>query len=240
MAERYRTIPLFSPFAGLVAVESLRQGGNLGLHTDDDPAVVRSNRAQLCADLNITPDQLIGSHQVHGDDILVVEQKGYFEGYDGLISDRKGLFLSVTVADCMPLLLFDAQKQVIAAVHAGWRGTVAGIARKCLSMMQNHYGSRPSECYAWLGTCIDECSFETDADVADRFSADFKRWDEQRQKYLIDLKKANQAQLAEAGIPPSQMALSPYSTVLHNENYFSYRKEAGQTGRMLAVIGIVG
>lgn len=103
--------------------------------------------------------------------------------------------------------------------------------------MQLTYGTKPADCYAYVGTCIDECSFEVGEEVAEQFDKEFKRFDSTLGKYLIDLKRANAAQLSSFGIPDNQIEISPFSTITHNEDYFSYRLEKGQTGRMLAVIG---
>jgi copper oxidase (laccase) domain-containing protein len=104
--------------------------------------------------------------------------------------------------------------------------------------MYKKYDSKPSDCFAWVGTCIDPDSYEVDADVGDHFPDAHKRWDTARKKFFIDLKGANKAQLLESGLPEQQIAISPYSTYLHNEHFFSHRKEKGKTGRMLALIGM--
>ena len=104
--------------------------------------------------------------------------------------------------------------------------------------MRDAYGTRPENCWVYLGTCIAERDFEVDADVADHFSEEDKRWNPQRKKFLVDLKKANRDQFLYLGVAPSQIELSPFSTVEDNDRYFSHRAERGLTGRMLAVIGV--
>ncbi|MBC7920963.1 MAG: peptidoglycan editing factor PgeF, partial [Ferruginibacter sp.] len=211
---------------------------NLGLRSGDEAGNVLENRRRFFSSLGIETDHVALSHQVHGDQILLAGTPGNYEGYDALITGRPGLFVAVSVADCVPVLVYDARQRAAAAVHAGWRGTVANIVTKTLQRMAERLGTRPVDCHAYVGTCIDECSFEVDRDVADAFDAPFKRWDEARQKYFIDLKAANAAQLRQFGIPDAQIGISPYSTVRHNEDYFSYRKEGSRSGRMLAVIGV--
>jgi polyphenol oxidase len=147
--------------------------------------------------------------------------------------------LAVSVADCTPILVFDSKNGASAAIHAGWRGTAAGIVEKTLARMAAEYGTRAADCFAYVGTCIDECSFEVGEEVAEAFSADFKRWDAVRGKFFVDLKCANAAQLWAIGLPPAQVEISPYSTVLHNADYFSHRSERGMTGRMMAVMGVI-
>ncbi|MEZ5039579.1 MAG: peptidoglycan editing factor PgeF [Saprospiraceae bacterium] len=236
-----------SSFPYLLVAESTRHGGcspmpyasmNLGLYSEDTAENVQKNRDTWFGRLGIAEGQVAGMHQVHSAEVLLVNQAGQYKGYDALITQQVGLYLTVTIADCTPILLFDAANQAVAAIHAGWRGTVGHIAAKTLAAMNAAFGTKAMDCYAYIGTCIDECSFEVDADVADHFTDPFKRWDEVRQKFFIDLKACNSAVLEKAGIPASQIEQSPYSTVLHNDDYFSYRKEKGKTGRMLGVIGV--
>jgi YfiH family protein len=242
----HRRIPIFASQSGLVAAESTRHGGvslppfeslNLGLSTTDEPQRIEKNRQIFFQSLGLAVEQSASAHQVHGDDVLLVEKPGRYDGFDALITAQSGIFLAVTVADCTPILVADPINRVVAGIHAGWKGTIAGLVRKTVLMMQSQYGSNPENCLAYVGTCIDECSFEVDADVADHFSTPYKRWDADRQKFFIDLKAANRDYLLETGIPSTQIEVSPFSTVLHNEVYFSYRKEKGLTGRMINVIG---
>ncbi|KAA3621700.1 MAG: peptidoglycan editing factor PgeF [Bacteroidetes bacterium] len=232
----------------IVAGESTRLGGyslppfkslNLGLYTEDDKETIQKNRQSFFESLGIKPRQTAGSHQVHGDRIIYVSQPGQYEGYDALICNQKGIFLTVTVADCTPVLIYDSKNEAVAAIHAGWKGTVLEIVRKTLEQMSKQFGTNGEDCHAYIGTCIDECSFEVDADVADNFDLTFKRWDDHLKKFFIDLKAANKKQLLDFGIPDESIEVSPFSTFEHNERYFSYRKEKGQTGRMLGVIGMV-
>jgi hypothetical protein len=104
--------------------------------------------------------------------------------------------------------------------------------------MTKEFGTKAENCYAYIGACISECSFEVDEDVAQFFDSDYKRWDEEKQKFFIDLKACNRSYLLALGVPTQQIETSPYCTVLQNEHFFSYRAEKGKTGRMLAAIGI--
>jgi polyphenol oxidase len=102
------------------------------------------------------------------------------------------------------------------------------------------YASRPADCVAHIGACIGPEVFEVGDEVAAQFAPDFKRWDPQRGKFLVDLKAANRQQLLAAGVPPERVGVSPHCTVLHNRDYFSYRAEGPTSGRMLALIGVRG
>ncbi len=243
----YRRPMIFDPFNALTVAESTRRGGvspapyaslNLGFHTPDQPEHVRENRRRLLEALGWQLDQLAESHQVHGKEVLVVEAAGSYQGHDALVTNRPGILLGIKIADCTPILLFDPVRRVIGAAHAGWRGAAAGVVGRTLEVMAENFGVRPGDCFAYVGVCMDAASYEVDADVADHFPAAFKRWAEARGKFLLDLKGANRAQLRAAGLPEAQIEVSAFSTVLHNEDYFSHRKEKGRTGRQMALIGL--
>lgn len=243
----FRRPSIFSSFDHLITAESTRHGGvstppfaslNLGLSTTDSPAHVAQNQALFWQSLGISPDQIASSHQVHGAEILEITHPGRHEGYDALITNQKDILLTVTVADCTPILIYDHQRRAIAAIHAGWRGTVQEIVSKTVRKMQDTYRTDPAQCYAYVGTCIDECSFEVGEEVADQFDTPYKRFDQAVGKYFVDLKKANRNQLIQAGIPETNIQTSEYSTVIHNQDYFSFRHENGVTGRLLVCIGL--
>ena len=236
-----------SLFSKLTVAESTRLGGvseapfaslKLGLYTEDNAENVMRNRERFCQDLGWQPTLLAGAYQVHGDQVLRVNTPGQWEGYDALVTNRPGVLLSVTIADCTPVLIYDPTTQAVGAAHAGWRGTANQIATKTMLLMRDAYGSRPEDCWVYVGTCIGNKDFEVDADVAHHFTPTYKHWDAERKKFLVDLKKANQDQFSRLGVPPRQIEVSPFSTVANNERYFSHRAERGLTGRMIAVIGI--
>lgn len=247
-APLYRPSKWMKEVSGLVMVESTRHGGispapynslNVGWSTADTDENTYENRHRLLASFGALHAMLASSHQIHGSEVLVATKPGRYDGYDAMITNVNGLLLSVSVADCTPVLVVDPNTPAVAAIHAGWKGTMAGIVGKTIRAMQEHFDTDPEDCLAFIGTCIDECSFEVDADVADHFDSVFKSWDEQRQKFFIDLKKANRQQLIDAGLPDAQIEVSPYSTVLHNTDYFSHRAEKGLTGRFMGLVGLL-
>ncbi len=231
----------------LVVAESTRHGGvstgpyaslNLGKHTADAPECVEENRRRFSTAVGFRPEQLAYSAQVHGTEVLRVEASQIFSGYDALVTQKPGIVVAVSVADCAPVLVYDTRHRAVAAIHAGWRGTVGGIVSKTLQAMAQWFGTRGSDCFAYVGTCIDECSFEVGPEVAVQFDRAFVRFDPSQKRYFVDLKGAIAQQLRDWGLPEEQIAISPYSTVLHSEDYFSHRKSGGCTGRMMAVIGL--
>jgi YfiH family protein len=230
---------IFSHIPQLVAGISTRHGGvssqvyqslNLGVHTDDDPVAISSNLDLFCADLGISPDALARSYQVHGSEIWTSVSPGYESGYDAIMTQEPGIFAGVGIADCCPILLADPKQEVAAAIHAGWKGTVAQIVHKTASALIAG-GSNPEDILAYIGPCISLEHFEVGDEVAEQF--EFK--ERRGARWHVDLKATNAAQLQALGI--SQIEISDYCTVANNDLFFSHRKEQGITGRMLAVIG---
>lgn len=238
---------IFTSFSNLIAAQSTRHGGvspapyqslNLGLFTNDESSNVQENRRRFFSSLDVEEYQVAGSFQVHQDQVKVVEVPGQWDGFDALITRQKEVFLTVTIADCVPVLLYDPVQQAVAAIHAGWRGTVAQVVVKTLREMERQYQTKPANCLAFIGTCIDGDHYEVGLEVAEHFSALQKKWRPDRQKFYVDLKKANLDQLQSQGVQPKNIETSPYCTVADNDTFFSHRKEKGTTGRMLAVIGM--
>jgi polyphenol oxidase len=243
----FRCPAIFKSFPELISGESTRHGGvstspyaslNLGGSTQDAPENVSENNRRFFEALGVPLDIVAKSHQIHGSEILKVSEPGRYTGYDALITSVPNVQLAVTIADCTPILLFDPVGKAVAAIHAGWRGTVAEIVRKTVESMQKEFETNPAHCVAYVGTCIDDCSFEVGEEVAENFASPYKRWDVDKEKFFVDLKAANRDQLTKAGVRPENIEISRYSTVLNNEDYFSYRLEKGITGRMLASIGM--
>lgn len=249
MSQLYYQTPFFEQFSeDVILAETTRLGGvskgaynslNLSVsRTNDSPANVLENRRRLAQALHFDVDQWCSVQQVHGADVLTVNTAGEWGEYDAMISNTQGLVLSITVADCTPVLIYDPIKKCIGAAHAGWKGTVGQIAQKTLEKMCLTFGAKAENCVAYIGSCIGKDDFEVDADVADHFAAAHKYWDTQRQKYFVDLKAANQAQLLAAGIAERNIIISPYSTYQRTDRYFSYRAEKGHTGRFAVLIAL--
>ena len=244
---RYQPVEFFYSYNDLLAIESTRLGGlskppfaslNLGVFTNDLKETVQQNKEILYSDLGINGDQIASSFQCHGNEVLNVVEPGYYEGFDALITNKKDIFLQILVADCTPMLLFDPIHEVIAAIHAGWRGTANAIVQKTLDKMTLHFQTKPSDCFAYVGTCISQSYFEVDKDVADNFDQEFYVFDKEKNKYFIDLKGCNARALSDAGLMKNHIAISPFCTVKDNDLFFSHRYEKGTTGRFGVIIGM--
>jgi YfiH family protein len=238
---------IFNAFPGIVAAQSTRHGGvsampyhslNLGLFTEDNVSNTTENRRRFFSDLDIDPQQVAGAHQVHGDSIQYVQLPGQYGAHDALVTDQPGVYLSVTVADCVPILLAAPQQNIVAAIHAGWRGTASEITRKTLLYLKENHGVHPGSLYAYIGTCIDGDHYEVGEEVAQYFAAHRKKSLPAPGKFTVDMQGTNRDQLEQLGVPAQQIECSDFSTWIHNDDFFSHRKEKGQTGRMLGLIGI--
>lgn len=243
----YRSPTLLASVDGLIAAESTRHGGvspapfaslNLGINTDDAPDNVAENRLRFFSAIGADGLGFASSYQVHGTAVLHATEAGRYDGFDALMTNQPGLLVGVTVADCVPILIYDGGQQAVAAVHAGWRGTVGRIVQATLTNMQQQFGTQPGDCLVYIGTSIDAHSFEVGPEVAGQFDASLLQTDPQTGRTCANLKRANAELCLAMGVPASQIEVSPFSTVLHQQDYFSYRAEHGQTGRMLAVIGL--
>ena len=238
---------IFNAFPEVIAAESTRHGGvspvpfqslNLGINTEDREEHIDKNRQYFFEQLGLNPQSYAGALQVHGNKVYHAQAPVLVEGYDALITNVGGLSVGVTVADCCPILIFDARQKAVAAVHAGWRGTVAKIVVETLREMKAVFNTRPEHCYAYVGTCISQDNYEVDELVGAQFEDAHKVKGKQPGKWMVDIRKANLEQLLGAGVPAHQIEVSSYCTWDNNDNFFSYRKEKGQTGRMLAVIAL--
>jgi YfiH family protein len=220
---------------------------NLGMNTEDSPHNVEGNRNLLVRTFGITQERLVTVRQNHGSDILVINEPNddfsHFAGIeaDAIITNQTGVMIGITVADCVPILLLDPVKKVVAAIHAGWQGTAAGITEKTVEGMSTIFGSRPADIQAAIGPCIGPCCYEVDQPVKDGFKHHATLWDAVAKasgtvKWRLDLALANRIQLEDAGIATGSIQTAGQCVCCHKELYFSYRRESGETGRQIGFI----
>jgi polyphenol oxidase len=155
---------------------------------------------------------------------------------DALVTDEIGRAVGVRTADCVPILLLDSKKRAVAAVHAGWRGTAAQIVGRTVRMLQVEFGSRPADVYAAIGPCIRQCCYEVGAEVAGQFHQSYFTSGRAPGKWYLNLPAANRDQLLESGIAPTRIFDLEACTVCLEANFFSYRREPQNPGRMIASI----
>lgn len=251
----------FEAAGGVAHGFSTRMGGvstgicesmNLGTTRGDEPDCVRENYRRFLAAIGAPSPHIAMSNQVHGDVVRPVTCADIKpdiytpEPYevDGLVTDIPGVTLVVFSADCLPILLYDPVRRVIAAAHAGWRGTAAGIAERAVEKM-TFYGSRPEDILAAIGPGISKCCFETHEDVPNAMTAALgvsaTPFIEpiENGKFKLDLKGINAMRLEKAGLLCEHIAVSEACTACHPELYWSHRRTEGVRGSQAAMIQLL-
>ena len=263
----------------------------VGVEKWDTPAAIAANRAKLLKAIGTAKMPLATLRQVHSDVAHVVcdaaeagRTPDRFSGTDlpcsgadlpsatatgdAAMTVQAGVLLSVQTADCVPILLVDTKRRAIAAVHAGWRGTLARIVVKTLGRMRQEFGTRPQDVVAAIGPAIGGCCYEVGPEVAKEFASQFEKagewFDEQfspqaegelqtwlpwltmmppghqpePERARLDLRAANRWQLVDAGVSPKNIVVSGLCTKCREDLFFSYRRDGAGTGRLMAVIGM--
>jgi polyphenol oxidase len=250
-------LPLFTfatfprPVDGIVHAISTRHGGvspapydslNLSLSVPDDPARVRENRRRFAAALGVDPDRLVSSRQVHGDDVLMVDDRfstgGPLPAADVQVTDRAGWLLTLRFADCVPLLLVHSGRRVVAAVHAGWRGTLKGAVGTALAVLRDRYAAEPDGVRVGIGPSIGPCCYEVGEEVAEQFADRGLGVLRTAGRPRLDLWELNRRAVLAGGVPAGQVEVARVCTRCHVNEYFSHRAQGYPAGRFSAAIGL--
>lgn len=191
---------------------------------------------------NGNPPADILLRQIHSDVVVNAnavrsgEEAAAAEG-DALISDLIGRSIGVRTADCVPILLLDSKHRAMAAIHAGWRGTAAEVAARTLQALHSAFGTNPADVYAAIGPCIRSCCYEVGEDVAKQFSTQFPEWAaEERLRWTLDLPEANRRQMLRGGVQKDHIFDCCLCTTCQPEQFYSYRREPKNPGRMISAI----
>lgn len=250
----YLTFPKLDKFPVLRHGFSTRLGGksegyysamNLSFNVGDNPDVVKENYRILCGALEIDPENLIISHQTHKTNILTVGKKDCgkniwrerdYSDIDAFITNEHGVALVTHSADCCLLAFFDPEKQVIAAAHAGWRGTAAEIGRKVVEKMAADYHCNPKNIVVGIAPSIGKCCYEVDDPVFNEFKKleylDLSKifCHKKNGKYMLDLWEANSQILESAGIKRENIDVTDVCTNCQSEYFHSHRATGGKRG----------
>ncbi len=230
---------------------STREGGvsrgsgldtlDLGMGEEKD---VKENRRRFAASLGSDTDKMFSAKQIHSASVETVAANDLGKSFecDGFVTKEKNLLLTVKVADCVPILLTDS-KSVIAAVHAGWRGTVSGIAINAVSKMLS-LGASANDITAAIGPCIHPCCYEVDipfinAVKASEYGDELARYiipSNKPDKFYADLPSMNKHLLIMAGIKPENINMANHCTSCESDVFFSHRASGGKRGLMMAGI----
>jgi YfiH family protein len=208
---------------------------NLGGAVGDDPAAVAENWARLERETGLRfarVRQVHGAHAVRADAPMAPAQEA-----DVVVTRAPGVAACVSIADCVPVLLADPETGAVAAVHAGWRGTIARAAAEGVRALGREAGAPPSRLLACVGPSIGPCCYEVSPDLADRFRAELgaETVRDGRAPHL-DLWRANVAVLRAEGLAPERIEVLARCTSCEREHFFSHRRDAGRTGRQAAFI----
>ena len=277
--------PVLEEVPGLISGFSTRTGGksqifshghrvgelNLGFSASDERRNVLANRRLFLRRVaGSTEVPLVLLKQIHSSLIRTVTREDAGEtaklSGDGMMTAEPGILLAIQTADCIPVLIADRKRRVVAAFHAGWRGTLKRIAENGVGRMRVEFGSNPKDLVAAIGPGIGQCCYAVGEEVRSEFSSQFAYADDLfrdvydsdpvKEKYPLlfltarapghsnigpslhlDLKEANRRQLLDAGLKPEAISVAGQCTSCQNQRFFSYRADHGFTGRMLSVIG---
>lgn len=229
---------------------------NMGLHVGDDLKAVVENRKRLAQVLGVDPHSLTCGEQVHGVGVTRVTEelvgRGAFSwgdsipDSDAIHTNLVNVPLLLLVADCVPVLIYDAVHHAVAVVHAGWRGAIDHIVERTIDSMHDAYGTLPADCYLFIGPSIGADSFEVSEDIAEQFRQDMhalglsqvdevvryiQRVGQTMSTPHVDLKGYLAACVVQKGVPLEQVSISSTDTMT-NDGCYSYRRDQGRTGRM--------
>lgn len=258
---------------GIVAFSTTREGGvsegnyasfNINHYCGDDEKAIAANRSALCHLLHIAEERLVYPHQTHLTNVRVItpsyyelsndERNAFLEGVDAVMTDMQGVCIGVSTADCIPILLYDEVHHAVAAVHAGWRGTVARIVEKTIEKMQEVYHTHPQQLRAIIGPGISLKNFEVGDEVYDAFrEAEFPmdmiakpypvsasavdgKSSNDHMRWHLDLPECNRLQLVHCGLQTNQIQLSGICTYDCCDEYFSARRLGINSGRIFTGI----
>ncbi|TAN42911.1 MAG: peptidoglycan editing factor PgeF [Nitrospirae bacterium] len=180
--------------------------------------------------------------QKHTDKVVVVDHDLEPKIADAVITNRPRILIGVQVADCVPILMYDGKKKVVAAVHAGWRGTAAGILKNTLNVMADRFYSSPADIFVAIGPSIKGCCYQVGPEVVEgvkKSTGEGTYIIEKGGKYCVDLAGANKRQALSCGIPEQNIRIAADCTFCLPEKYYSYRFAKGTTGRQYGLIGML-
>lgn len=268
MTCRLLEYPMLNRCGNVYAFSTTRTGGvstgsyasmNCTPYTGDDPQCVRRNQEILLDSLPQRPQELVIPYQTHGTEVLSIneaylsatpdERHQMLQGIDALVTNRPGVCLCISTADCIPILLYDKKHRSTAAIHAGWRGTAELISLRTVERMHALYGTETRDVTACIGPGISLDAYEVGEEVFQQIYDAFQKAGVSADsislladhypatgKYHIDLPRANHLLLQYCGIPHSQIEDCGICTYTRCEEYFSARRLGIRSGRILSGI----
>ncbi len=258
----YFTFDALNNFKNLKNAFSTKFGGvskgyfksmNLGLSTADSKENVMLNYQEFTKAININPNNLVITNQIHSTNIRVVNEddkgKGFNrerdkEGVDGFVTNTKGLGLCILVADCVPVYFYDPVKEAIGLVHSGWKGTLGQISANAISLMNENFGSNPEDIICVIGPSICQDCYEVSKDLFEQFNFVYSENEmknifiqgKDKDHYQLSLWKAIEYTLLNSGILPENIHVTDICTNCNPDLLFSHRFTNGKRGNLAAVL----
>jgi YfiH family protein len=228
-------------FSNLTHAFTSRKSGNLAFHVEDDELSVEKNHENLAKTLNYEKRTLVHMKQIHSDMVIVIDEQNFSNPptCDALITNRPNTPLMVMVADCSPVLFYDDEKKVIAAVHAGRAGAFKNIVKNVVEKMSKEFCSNPKDIHISLGASIGVCCYEVGSEIYDETKALGLEYAVEKRdgSFYLDVNKILKKQLIACGIDEQNIEIFNECTSCNTDKYFSYRAEK-QTGRFAGVLMI--
>ena len=229
---------LFKKFPELVFGFSTKTGGvspepyclNLGASVGDDIENVKKNREIFFGELGIESNQVTFQKQIHSTKINHSVKPCHFNGCDAIYTDKKNNFLAVSVADCIPVFLYEPKKKIVAGIHSGWKGTHGKILTLTIEELIRNFDIDVSGITAFIGPGISQENYEVGEEVGILFNDEVRYF--KNGKYYLDLKKENYLQLVSAGVKIENIEVSGLCTFKEKDLLHSYRRDRDRSGRM--------
>jgi len=216
---------------------------NLGYKTDDNLSDVIINNAIYFAGLDYSPMSVQTINIEHKSNLVTLPAKDIFPRGDGMFTNLNELILAMYFADCLPIFIFDPVKKVIGLVHGGWRNIQDRIAKKAVNYLKHYFSSSPRELLVALGPAIGPCCFSLKGEVAKKFQKELEEFCQyiyiEGDRVKADLRKITQVQLLKEGVKEENIFHLPLCTFCNSDLFYSYRRDRGVTGRMLATIRFI-
>lgn len=226
----------------LASAFSCRSHGNMSLSCGRTENAL-DNRKNFLTSLDIDYRDLVCAQQQHGNNVRYAGRESRGRGAldyatavpdtDGFITDLKRLPLAIFTADCLPIFIYDPHRPAIGLLHAGWRSSRENIVLRAIELMRSRFGTKPAELLAGFGPCIRSCCYEVSAEFKNYFPAGLV---EKSGRLSLELAAVNREQLTACGVREENIGDANYCTCCANTDFFSFRKEGQDSGRMLSVI----
>jgi hypothetical protein len=240
----------FKKYKNIAHFVTTKEGwvGNKPRFTGDSESIYAGFRKELAVSCELDAGQFVFPRQTHSDSVVVVTSENFtntIDDTDALITNESGLFICVQTADCVPILLFDPVKKVVAAVHAGWKGTISKIAKKTIGQMTEKFGCNPADIVAGIGPSIHIHAYEVGPEVVEAVEASFSnspallKPSMNEGRAYFDLWEANQTVLMESGIPEENIELMGLCSFEQADLFYSARRDGTDTGRMVSGIRLI-